>query len=476
MNSLDAESLIKAGRDVQVPFRLSVLRTSGAATEVTILEIFRLLPGRRLVALAETETGPVLVKVFIGRLAARYSRRESDGSESIENASVLTPKLRWQGRLQSGGGFLLAFDYLEGARNLSDVWGEADCRDTRLALVSKVIGITAKLHRQGVVQHDIHPENFLIREDKMYAIDGGGVTRHGRAPLSDARSLDNLALFFAQFQASCDDLAQSALELYCAVRGWPVKASRVPLLREKIVKKRIKLKANYIAKAFRECTRFACKRSFSRFTVCERRYDIPAMRKLLSDPDRAIIGGRLLKQGNTATVALVDGPTGPLVVKRYNIKSLSHRLQRALRKSRAWVSWANALQLEFLGIRTPKPVAMIEERFGPLRSRAFFITEYVEGLNAGGLSDLPEPEAAMSALVEMLGSLWAAGLTHGDLKADNLLLGRDGPVIIDLDAVKEHKHRAFRGKAQSRDLERFMRNWESRPDIWRQFKDLLNRL
>ena len=49
----------------------------------------------------------------------------------------------------------------------------------------------------------------------------------------------------------------------------------------------------------------------------------------------------------------------------------------------ASVSWANTLRLEFLGINTLKPVALIEERFGPLRGRAYFNSRYLGGDDAG---------------------------------------------------------------------------------------------
>jgi len=136
-----------------------------------------------------------------------------------------------------------------------------------------------------------------------------------------------------------------------------VDEGRYPRLIHLIDSKRSGRKRAYIRKAFRECTRFVCEHSFNRFLVCEREYDSPAMRELFSRIDERMASGKLLKVGNSATVALVDGPSGPLVVKRYNIKGMGHAISRAFRKSRAWVSWANVNRLDFLGISTVKPVA-----------------------------------------------------------------------------------------------------------------------
>lgn len=470
MNELDAASLVRAGRQVREPFQLSLNLTSGAAT-MSVRKVHRLLPGKRIVALAEDASGPLLIKVFVGRFAGRYARRERQGAEAIADAGVPTPGFRWQASLQSGGGYVLAFDYLEHARNLIDEWEEADSREARIALIAGVMPVLARLHEAGVVQNDIHPENFLMNQGEIFTIDGGDVTRHSTGPLSELASLENLALFFAQFRTAYDDLLPEALARYEASRDWPADVDRLGRLVEAVIAKREKRKNDYIDKAFRECTRFSCRRSFMRFEVCERSFDSPAMRDFLKDLDGAIARGHLLKDGHSATVARVDSPCGPLVVKRYNIKNGWHRLRRMFRRSRAWVSWANSHRLDFLGIKTVKPVALVEERFGPLRSRAFFVTEYVHAPDA---STLEEPmEDQVRAIVDLLKSLSMAGVSHGDLKATNLLLSDEGAVILDLDSMTEHADADKRRTAQKRDLERFLKNWEFNPSLEQRFTDLL---
>ncbi len=141
------------------------------------------------------------------------------------------------------------------------------------------------------------------------------------------------------------------------------------------------------------------------------------------------------------------------------------------RKSRAWISWANALRLEFLGINTVTPVALVEERTGPIRGRAYFVSEYIEGPDATQLDRKDNPERDISAIAEIVRSLSAAGVSHGDLKATNFLLGSKGAVIIDLDSMTEYRSEAARNRAQQRDHERFMRNWE--PEIGQRFAELL---
>lgn len=468
MNNLDATALIKAGRSVKEPFQLAV-QSDGASSVVRVENILRLLPHRRVVALAVRDGRQYLVKIFVGASADRYAAREVRGVQAIEDAGVLTPFFEWQADLEGGGGKIIAFEYLDNARNLIDVWEET-AREERLKLMQGVIPELARLHESGVVQNDIHPENFLIREGRIYTIDGGDVTRSRY--LSERQSLGNLALFLAQFHGRDDELIEGILASYEIARGWPADGLRLNVLRNMVRHQRADRKQDYIAKAFRECTRFSCRKSFLRYTVCERKFDSPELRQLLDDPGAAIESGQILKKGNTATVAVVQGPSGPLVIKRYNIKSYGHLLSRLFRKSRAWTSWANTFRLEFLGISTLKPVALVEERFGLLRGRAYFVTEYVEAEDARTLVDRAD-HGAVTSIVEILQDMSDAGVSHGDLKASNFLLTDAGALIIDLDSMTEHRQAAVLEKAQAKDRERFMRNWAEAPLLEKRFADLL---
>jgi tRNA A-37 threonylcarbamoyl transferase component Bud32 len=470
MNHLNADNLIRAGRDVTLPFTLMV-ESGGEVFPVTVREVLRLLPRRRIVAVAEKQGRQYLIKLFIGRMASRYARREVRGVGSIEASGARTPSLEWQGRLQAGGGCLVAFEFLEGAQSLMEAWDNAHHYDERLALMRQTIPVLATLHEGGVVQHDIHPENFLICHGDIYTIDGGGVARYARVPLPEHKSLDNLALFCAQFHHINDDLIPAVLRQYRQCRGWTNGEGRK--LTGVIRARRSERKKDFVRKAFRECTRFSCQRAFSRFTVCDRAWDSPEMRRLLADPDAAMETGEPLKEGNTATVVKVQGPAGPLVVKRYNIKGFAHLVSRLFRRSRAWRSWENAMRLEFLGIKTVSPVALVEERLGPLRRRAYFITEFIEGPDASQLPTRPNPEADILSIVETLKGLSQAGVSHGDLKATNFLLGEDGVTLLDLDAMAEHRAPKSHVIAEEKDLRRFMLNWEGQPDIARRFSELL---
>ncbi len=116
--------------------------------------------------------------------------------------------------------------------------------------------------------------------------------------------------------------------------------------------------------------------------ACDRAFYNDAMERFLGDPDSVMDAGVLLKAGRSSTLALVDINGRRLVIKRYNIKNRWHAIKRCCRPSRASVSWRNAHLLLFLGISTPRPILLLEKRVGPFRSRAYLVTEYVEGKDA----------------------------------------------------------------------------------------------
>ena len=63
--------------------------------------------------------------------------------------------------------------------------------------------------------------------------------------------------------------------------------------------------------------------------------------QLINSLDFEIDKGIKLKEGNTNTVALVKTDAGQFVIKRYNIKTISHRISRLFRRTRASRSWEN---------------------------------------------------------------------------------------------------------------------------------------
>ena len=266
------------------------------------------------------------------------------------------------------------------------------------------------------------------------------------------------AMLLAQLPLAWDEHRQPLLEAYAA-GGGASSGDDLRLAQEVHRSREWRLK-DYLGKTLRDCTLFSVSRSALRFCAVLREAR-DELWPLLDAPDEAIRQGKMLKDGRTCTVAQVGEDERKVVIKRYNLKSLGHALQRFWRPSRAWHSWREGHRLLFFGLATPKPLALIEERIGPLRRRAFLLNEFCPGLSLMQcLSADREPAAEMaSAIIGLFETLNRLRISHGDMKATNLLWHEGRIVLIDLDAVEQHRSARSYARAWRRDRARLLRNW-----------------
>lgn len=218
-------------------------------------------------------------------------------------------------------------------------------------------------------------------------------------------------------------------------------------------------------------------KKFKKFYICNKDYLTPTFEALLENPD-AFFNEKILKEDETFTtsVALVTIDARPIVIKRYNIKSFWHGLKRAIQPSRAARCWHYSHMLHRHCIDTPKPIAMIEKRFGPFRRQAYFISEYIEGADGFTVFRDQPVDAATTAIyatriMELIHRLHKNLITHGDLKASNFIFHDAKPFMIDLDAMRQHKN-FYRAKRKiQKDRKRFLLNWENLPveDYFKEF-------
>ena len=476
MERMTGVSLIGRGRNLGTPFLLSVKKPGGKWGDIQLIRVFRLLPKKRLVALANYQGKLFLLKIFLGKHARRNSRRERLGVTHLTHAGVITPNLLWEGMIADSG-MVLAFEYLRDAVSLD--MGLQKSTSERIQLLSEIMKVMARLHDHGVMQTDIHLGNFLLHNGTCYTIDGGGIKKRSNQGLSEHSSLKNLSLFFAQFTIDFDAWIPAVLCSYEEERGWRYNHRRLDNLLLEIRNSREARKRSLISKTLRDCSRFKSTSTLTRFMVCERKSFNSEMSQVLRDIDRFVDTGCILKLGNTATVSLVKLSDRSLVIKRYNVKGVFHALKLAFRVSRARTSWKNAFRLEVLGIPALKAIALLEKRLCFLGSKSYLITEYIEGSPLGEyLRDTPKIKnfIEMGALKNTFSKLSKAQLSHGDLKASNLMISNKKPIIIDLDSMREYSSKRTFRRAFKCDLERFIENFKAQPAIRKEFAVLLSDL
>ncbi len=452
------DMLRRAGRQPPLPLHLQL---QGGRT-IHVTGWLRILPGKRLVGEGRLDGERVLVKLFIATSAARHFERELAGIEALLHAGISTPELLATGALAGGGCFMVT-RFVENAETLQTRWEAAQPAnpgsEPALGIVSEAVKAVALLHQKGLVQTDMHLGNFLMQGDTLYVIDGDAIEAHGDAALPAAVAQHNLALLLGQLPPNWDACRRPLLDMYLQVN--PAHALAEAEVASDVDKVRQRRLADYLGKALRDCTLFAVQRSWTRF-VAVARDDASRMSPIIGNPDCAF-DGVLLKDGGSSTVATAMVGTDLVVVKRYNIKGFSHWLKRFWRPSRAWHSWLAAHRLLFLGIATPRPLGMIESRFGPLRRRAWLVTEFCAGQDLltvlGPEGERIPDQSLQKALLETMNRMVCARYTHGDLKGTNLLWDGRRVSLIDLDSLQAHSNERRFTKAWNVDRNRLIRNW-----------------
>ena len=438
-----------------------------------LAQTHRLLPKKRITAKAfiNNEANPVLAKVFLGGDAHAKARAEVAGLALLKTAGIACPDLLSCHDLKTDGTVVLT-QYLINSETLADRLGKdlnimakthaQPSTDQVLAWLTQAIRAVGRLHRAGLIHNDLHFANLLFQGDTLYVLDGDAIQRTKSAALT----LTNLAAFFGQLPPSMDQFQGQLLQEYAQehpdteVSKNPATQKQLTIEIQKIRKWRCE---DVLSKAVRDCTLFSVSKTFTKFTACARD-NADWLAPLLQNPD-AFMKADIIKRGNTCTVARATLNGHKLIIKRYNIKGVWHWLTRFWRPSRAWHSWLAAHRLRFWEISTPEPIALIEERLGPFRKRAWFISEEIYGPNmaehmashAGG--EIPDSEK--QSLRSLFDQLIQHRITHGDMKATNFIWANSHWAVIDLDSVMAHETEKGFQKAWAKDQTRFNANWGS---------------
>lgn len=438
-----------------------------ALADGSVLEIqavVRTVPNKRLVCRCVWNGQPVYAKIFLGKNAARYADRDAQGVAWLSEAGIRTPTLLCVSETADPHARVLLFAEILDAANAEQQLASLD--NTRKAeFASLLVQEVAAHHRSGLVQTDMYLKNFLIKSNQIYTLDGDGV-RQLTGFCRKRQRLINLATLLSKFDA-LDDGWISALYLrYCLHTGELGNVADIRSLCRFVQKIRQSQVSAYAdSKVFRNCTDVKVLHRFDSFKAIAAGFNLGHMDAELLD---VYLGTseRNLKNGNTCTVGLAELAGKQVVVKRYNIKGFWHGLNRAFRASRAALSWANAHRLLMSNIATAQPLALIEMRWGILRRRAYYLSEYVDAPDAQQFflqcQSLEQKQIVARRLAALLHKMYLLKYTHGDFKATNIKIVDLQPLLIDLDAMRAHSNRFFEfvfRHGHVKDLKRLMRNW-----------------
>lgn len=443
---------------------------SGAEVDHLILEdgsvlselhLVRRVPGKRDVYRAIWQDQNVYAKVFIGKNHAYYAKRDLSGVQWLADAGIETPPLLMQGKIQGGWAQVLVFQAIQHAQNAEEVWRNSN-DSTRFELAQRLVTVLARHHWAGLIQTDLYFKNFLVQDETIYTLDGDGMRRLSWL-FRKRQRLVNLATLFSKMDVLDDQWIPELYRLYCKQLNVDCDVSDQLVVQLQTQKIRSRMASAYAdKKVFRTCTDVKVSKRFDQFLAVARDFAFGSVSPEFLD---SLLANRQinLKNGNTCTIAKAMIADREVVIKRYNIKNFWHGLNRALRPSRASLSWANAHRLMISEVATPRPLALLEQRFGPLRRRAYFLSEYVEAPDAlqffAASVSAEDKEIAAANIARLLYRLYLFRYSHGDFKASNIKVVNLEPVLIDLDGMRAHRCLGWFERRHIRDLQRFMQNW-----------------
>jgi len=462
---------------------------------LTCVETVRLLPGKRQVFMGDLDGAPVFAKLYLdsGR-RQRHWQRELDGINAFLQRGILTAELLYAGVVGSEELPLILLAQLPEPVSFKTAWDTADDAASE-QLLRDMAAVLAGHHMAGVCQADLHLDNFVISGGRIYSLDGAGVSVvEGEVELMTG--LDNLALFLAQLLPKWDIFASGLYDDYLELRGLDSGPS-VDYLLQQVKSSRERRWSKFRSKLFRDCTAIRYRELPNRLEIVARAYVGPDMDLLLSDPDASFPGrDKALKNGSSCTVWATKVNEIPLVVKRYNDRGVLKGLGQRLFRSRAISSWENANMLLFYGISTPAPVAVLTQKQGIFRTKSYFIAEAtidfmaLERFQDASVSQKEvslvsrashwfidkkvaeeKKEIMADKIAGMFRKLEQQHISHGDMKASNIIIAGDDAFLIDLDSMRHHKWAIFFIKAWKQDIRRFMSNWDGVPMLKAMFWD-----
>lgn len=490
-NFLDWKTLRRANRHLDTPFQIKLDESD---EPLVCEEVVRIVPGKRLVVFATWKNQLVVAKLFYDPAkAAKHCEREMKGIEALVASNIPTPALLFQGTLEKNRIYVLIFEKIMNANNLDDVWQQKQLRPQLEPFMHALVYELATQHVHGIVQHDFHLKNFLIcnltpppfdeinvmdwlNENQLYILDGANIDKH-EGVLPKEKSLEHLALFFAQLDVNTESLQKKLFQLYAHARGWTLSKSDIELFRKAKrhwIDKRWK---RYEKKILRECTAFKQIKSFISSIMIDRNYYSPEFIKYLSDPESLFQqkDTQILKKGNSSTVAKVKIGNQFFVLKRYNIKDTWHYIRRAFRMTRAENAWKLGLLLQLFGIPTPKPIAFMDTGFFGFKGVSYLLMEYIDAPHIGNyLADCSTEQltSTVAQVMVLLTNLAKLRLTHGDLKMTNILISKEGPLLIDLDGMVLHQSIHSLERSFKKEFQRLLENWEHQPFVKAAFDQL----
>lgn len=333
---------------------------------------------------------------------------------------------------------------------------------TRRRLIRILAALLRRMHDDGIYHQDLHPGNFLVEtlasgEKRIYLLD-----LH-RASLRPTLALKNRIKSLAQFNmfASISLSAGERLLFFNSYFGgdelWKnEKRTLLTLIDKRTRIMRWRLWRSREARCLYN-NKYFMRLRFENLSGFARREEWKGeIAQLLLARDMAKAGASPVKDSRSKSLwekeVVIQGAPRTLFIKHYRGKRGWQAIKYLCRRSQAIRSWAGAYAIQIRNVNAVNAIAALEERRAMhLLGDAYLLTDKIPSVEnlADALAKLAGPSPGVQpARRELLRSLaiffrriHSLGIYHGDMKATNILVGKDGHgrrafYLTDLDFVR----------------------------------------
>lgn len=477
-------SLLK--HNAQVPFQVNIsseqfLTGTGAVLEC--VEILRAKPQKKMVCEAIFEKQKVIAKFFLSPDTAKSDfEKELSSYTLLTQAQINTPKQLTSGILNKSG-FYVLYECVESINSLEKQI-PLKPNKTSLAYINQIMQILAQMHNSNIQQFDLKIKHFSIqKDDQLIIVDCAKVIplEIASSALSNETRITqihkNLATLFAQLSINYDPYRESFLKSYQLATIISKKLSLHSICQDMKQIRQADLQ-KYQRKALIGHSEFIYEKDEHKTLIYDKQYADKKWLNFYQQINSIFDASSHLKENHSANILLAQCGGKEVIIKRYTKLKLS----KSRKSSQAWNSWQNAHQLIALGIKAPKPIAIIEQGIGWLKNYSFYLSEYDTSENALSHYSM-KTELSKEHLEEfkqLFTAMISSNISHSDLRADNILLTNDGLSLIDVDTIKFYSSSTIKShrfkKIFDKDLQSFMKNWPLNSTMYQQFKQLLAEL
>ena len=378
-------------------------------------------------------------------------------------------------RLSGQLGDAVIMEAIEPSVALDEYFSALSLRGERAAnhrdIARQIRELVKQLVQARLGHDDLHLGNFLLKEGKVYLLDGYAVRRGMRG-----RDIYRLAHSVNPF-ATLTDLK----------RGWDLLAGG-PLPRRNPISR--ELRNEFLKRIGGENRHFGRVRLgewsgvYFRSTKFAKRWSVASTLQIEKADWERIWPGlweqiksdelRVLKRSASGDVVAAElslgGCTVPVVIKRPYKRYWYRYLNEVPRRSRSWRGWMKGWNLIARNLPTAWPLLIVERRRYGYITDHISIFERVPGLTLWrtNLDALPADQRDMlfRRLGRILRIIDTTGLSHFDAKAPNWIVRDDPklgpfPVLIDTDAVRFRQWPAL-------GIQRLLRSMKDHPQYTRE--------